>query len=202
MTDATLILASASPQRARILAQLGLVFTAVPADIDETPRAQESPEALAGRLARTKAEAVWAAYPEARIIGSDTVVAHGETAFGKPRDLADARAMLNALSGTTHRVFTGVAVIAPGAPASVRVVASQVTLDTLSEAAIVAYWQTGEPAGAAGAYAIQGIGGQFVVHLAGSFSAVMGLPVYETAAMLRATGLDPLGATAIDGIAR
>ncbi|RJS94170.1 septum formation inhibitor Maf [Salinisphaera sp. Q1T1-3] len=197
-----LILASASPQRARLLEQLGLAFTAVPADIDETPRVDETPDALAERLARTKAEAVSAAYPRARIIGSDTVVAHGAAAFGKPRDLADAQRMLGALSGTTHRVLTGIAVVAPGGGLDVRVVVSQVTLDRLSEAAIVAYWTSGEPAGAAGAYAIQGLGGQFVVHLSGSYSAVMGLPIYETAAMLRATGLDALGMAGIDGIAR
>lgn len=192
MSDTDLILASASPQRARLLEQLGLAFTAVPADIDETPRVGETADALAERLARTKAEAVSAAYPDARIIGSDTVVTHDGELFGKPHDPADARRMLTVLGGTTHRVITGVAVIAPGQRPDVRVVASDVTLDVLSEPTIAAYWATGEPAGAAGGYAVQGRGGQFVSHLAGSFSAVMGLPVHETAAMLRATGLDTL----------
>ncbi|AWN14892.1 nucleoside triphosphate pyrophosphatase [Salinisphaera sp. LB1] len=190
MSDA-LILASASPQRARLLQQLGLTFTAIPADIDETPRAGETPDALAERLARTKAEALSAAYPAARILGSDTVVAHGAEAFGKPVDLADAQRMLGALGGTTHRVITGVALFADGVTETTTVV-SEVTLDELDAAAIAAYWATGEPQDAAGAYAIQGHAGQFISHLSGSFSAVMGLPVYETAALLRATGLDPL----------
>ncbi len=187
----SLILASASPQRARLLEQLGLAFTAIPADIDETPREGEAPEALAERLARTKAEALSAAYPAARILGSDTVVAYGDEAFGKPRDLADAQRMLAALGGTTHRVITGVALFSGGVTET-RTVVSEVALDVLDEAAIAAYWATGEPQGAAGAYAIQGHAGQFISHLSGSFSAVMGLPVYETAALLRATGLDPL----------
>lgn len=190
MTE-SLILASASPQRARLLEQLGLAFTAIPADIDETRRADEAPEALAERLARTKAEALSAAYPAARVLGSDTVVAHGGEAFGKPRDLADARRMLTTLGGTTHRVITGVALCSGGTTA-VKTVVSEVTLDVLDDAAIDAYWATGEPQGAAGAYAIQGRAGQFISYLSGSFSAVMGLPVYETAALLRATGLDPL----------
>ncbi|WP_423821678.1 Maf family protein [Salinisphaera sp. SPP-AMP-43] len=191
MTNGSLILASASPQRARLLEQLGLAFTAIPADIDETPRPGETPEALAERLARTKAEALSAAYPGARILGSDTVVAFGDEAFGKPRDLADAKRMLSALGGTTHRVITGVALFAEGVTETAAVV-SEVSLDVLSEAAIEAYWATGEPQGAAGAYAIQGHAGQFVSYLSGSFSAVMGLPVYETAVLLRASGLDPL----------
>lgn len=190
MSD-SLILASASPQRARLLEQLGLAFTAIPADIDETPRAGEAPEALAERLARTKAEALSAAYPAARILGSDTVVAHGDEAFGKPRDLADAQRMLAALGGTTHRVITGVALFANGVTET-KTVVSEVAPDVLDEAAIAVYWATGEPQGAAGAYAIQGHAGQFISHLSGSYSAVMGLPVYETAALLRATGLDPL----------
>lgn len=190
MTD-SLILASASPQRARLLEQLGLAYTAIPADIDETPRADEAPETLAERLARTKAEALSAAYPAARILGADTVVAHDDQAFGKPRDLADAQRMLAVLGGTTHRVITGVALFSAGVT-NTRTVVSEVTLDVLDDAMIAAYWATGEPQAAAGAYAIQGHAGQFISHLSGSYSAVMGLPVYETAALLRATGLDPL----------
>lgn len=190
MTDA-LILASASPQRARLLEQLGLTFTAIPADIDETPRPGEAPEALAERLAQTKAAAISAAYPAARILGSDTVVAHGGQTFGKPRDWVEAQRMLTTLGGTSHRVITGVALFTDGM-VETRTVVSEVTLDVLDEAEIAAYWATGEPAGAAGAYAIQGHAGQFISHLSGSYSAVMGLPVYETAALLRAAGLDPL----------
>lgn len=186
-----LILASASPQRARLLRQLGLGFTVVPADIDETPRPGETAQALAMRLARTKAEAVSIAYPAARILGSDTVVALGDQTFGKPAHRADAERMLRALGGTTHRVITAVAVSFYGTTEA-RAVSSEVTLDHLDDAAIAAYWASGEPAGAAGGYAIQGRAAQFVAHLSGSYSAVMGLPLYETAALLRATGVDPL----------
>ena len=164
----------------------------MPADIDETPRADEDPVALAERLARGKADTIAARHQDAVVIGSDTVVAHDNEAFGKPRDLADAQRMLGALSGTTHRVITGLAVIAPGAGVDVCSVISHVTLAWLDVATVATYWATGEPQGAAGAYAIQGHGGQFVTHLSGSFSAVMGLPVYETALRLRALGLDPL----------
>jgi septum formation protein len=190
MTGA-LILASASPQRARLLDQLGLIYTVIPADIDETPRAGEKPRALTGRLAQAKADAVAAAYPGARVLGSDTVVAHGGEAFGKPRDLADARRMLAALGGTTHCVFTAVALVHAG-EIRVQTIASEVTLDVLDDATITAYWNTGEPAGAAGGYAIQGYGGQFVAHLSGSYSAVMGLPIHATAALLRASAMNTL----------
>ena len=200
--DRSIVLASASPQRARLLEQLGLAFTAVPADIDETPQAGEDPVALAERLARGKAETIAARYSQACVIGSDTVVAHGDEAFGKPRDLADAQRMLGALSETTHRVITGLAVIAPGAGLDVCSVISEVRLARLDRATVAAYWATGEPQGAAGAYAIQGHGGQFVTHLSGSFSAVMGLPVYETAARLRALGLDPLARATVATPAR
>lgn len=187
----SLVLASASPQRARLLHQLGLEFTVAPADIDETPRLDESPEALALRLAETKARVRADDCPDALVLGSDTVVALGQQVFGKPRDLADARRMLTALGGKVHRVATAVTLFSGGGRDS-RVVISEVTLDALDEAAITAYWQTGEPAGAAGAYAIQGHAAQFIAHLSGSYSAVMGLPLHETAELLRAAGLDPL----------
>lgn len=194
--SAPLVLASASPQRARLLEQLGLMFAVVPADIDETPRPSESPDALAARLARTKAGVVAADYPDALVLGSDTVVAHGSHAFGKPRDRADARRMLTYLGGATHRVITGVALYCGPRVATCRVV-SHVTLVPLDEHTIDRYWTTGEPAGAAGAYAIQGFGGQFVTHLSGSYSAVMGLPIHETASLLRDAGLDPLASAGV-----
>jgi len=186
-----LVLASGSPQRALLLEQLRVAFTAIPADIDETPRAGETPEALAQRLAHAKAEALSIAYADARIIGSDTVVALDDQIFGKPVDAADAARMLAALSGRTHRVLTGVAVSSGGITAT-RVVVSEVTMDSLTADAIADYWATGEPVGKAGGYAIQGQGAQFIVSLAGSYSAVMGLPLYETAQLLRDTGFDPL----------
>lgn len=186
-----LVLASGSPQRAHLLEQLGLSFTAVAADIDETPRAGESPDALAQRLAHAKAEALSIAYADARIIGSDTVVALDGQPFGKPVDAADARRMLSALAGRRHRVFTGIA-LSMGGVTTTRVAINEVEMTALSNDQIDAYWATGEPMGKAGGYAIQGIGAQFIVSLTGSYSAVMGLPLYETAELLRATGFDPL----------
>lgn len=186
-----LILASASPQRARLLEQLGLRHTAIPADIDETPRAGETAEALAERLARTKAEALSIAYPEAVIVGSDTVVAVGDDNYGKPADDAEARAMLGALAGRSHRVATGVAVFA-NARTVARVCVSQVTLRAMSAAEVATYVATGEPLGKAGGYAIQGRGALFVERLEGSYSAVMGLPLFETGALLAAAGVDAL----------
>lgn len=188
-----LILASASPQRARLLEQLGLRHTAIPADIDETPRAGESAEALAERLARTKAEALSIAYPEAVIVGSDTVVAREGDNYGKPAGDAEARTMLTALAGRTHRVATGVAVFA-NARTAARVCVSRVTLRAMSPAEIAAYVATGEPLGKAGGYAIQGRGALFVERLEGSYSAVMGLPLFETGALLAAAGVDALEA--------
>lgn len=186
-----LVLASGSPQRARLLEQLGLSFTAAAADIDETPRAGEAPDALAERLAHAKAEALSIAYAEARIIGSDTVVALDGQPFGKPVDAADAKRMLGALAGRRHRVFTGVAV-SMGGVTTTRLAVSEVEMSALTSDQINDYWATEEPIGKAGGYAIQGIGAQFIVSLTGSYSAVMGLPLYETAELLRATGFDPL----------
>lgn len=186
-----LVLASGSPQRALLLEQLGLSFTAVPADIDETPHSGESPEALAERLAHAKAEALSIAYADARIIGSDTVVALDDQIFGKPADAKDAARMLAALSGRRHRVLTGVA-LSLGGVTRTRLSISEVTMADISADQIADYWHTGEPQGKAGGYAIQGIGAQFVVSLSGSYSAVMGLPLHETTQLLRATGFEPL----------
>lgn len=187
----TLVLASASPQRARLLEQQGLAFEVAPTDTDETPDPEERPAALVTRLACGKARAVSTDYPQARILGADTVVTHEEELFGKPRDRTDARRILSRLSGTTHKVYTGVALLHDGGMQT-RTVVSEVTLDTLDETRIDAYWATGEPTCAAGSYAIQGRGAQLVTHLSGSFSAVMGLPVHETVQLLKASGLDPL----------
>lgn len=186
-----LVLASSSPQRARLLEQLGLHFTAVAADIDETPRPDETAEALAQRLAHAKAEALSIAYADARIIGSDTVVALDDQIFGKPVDAHDAARMLSALSGRCHRVLTGVAVSAGGVTAT-RLSVSEVTMADLGADRIADYCATGEPMGKAGGYAIQGLGAQFIMSLSGSYSAVMGLPLHETAELLRDTGFDPL----------
>jgi len=189
MTD--LILASASPQRARLLEQLGLAFTVIPADIDETPRRGETAEMLVERLAVGKAEALSIAYPEALIIGSDTVVALGERIYGKPPDTGEAAAMLATLSGQTHRVASGVAVCCGGVTRA-RICVSDVTMRAVGDDEIAAYGRSGEPLGKAGGYAIQGRGAVFVERLAGSYSAVMGLPLFETGALLRQAGIEVL----------
>jgi len=187
-TAPQLVLASASPRRGELLTQIGLAFTPHPAAIDETPADGETPEALATRLARSKAAAIAQTHPDAVVLGADTVVALDDTAFGKPRDAADARRMLTALSGSTHRVCTGIAVAAGGHVDS-RLCTSRVTMTSLNDAAIDAYWASGEPRGKAGAYAIQGLGAVFVTRLEGSHSAVMGLPLHDTARLLAAAGV-------------
>lgn len=189
MTAARIVLASASPRRAELLEQIGIAYEVQAADIDETPRAGESAETLARRLAEAKAEAVARNRAEAVVIGSDTVVALGARVFGKPRDREDATGMLSQLSGRTHRVCSGVAVVRAGRCAS-RVCVSRVTLTTIDDKAIDAYWASGEPCGKAGAYAIQGRGAVFVKHLAGSYSGVMGLPLFETSLLLQSAGVD------------
>lgn len=186
-----IILASASPQRVRLLEQLGLDFTAIAADIDETPRANEAPAALAERLARTKAEALSIAYPNAVILGSDTLVALGDRIYGKPAAAGEARDMLQSLAGRTHTVCSGVAVFADGVTRA-EVSVSEVTMRSIDIDEIAAYWASGEPLGKAGGYAIQGRGAVFVRDLSGSYSGVMGLPLYETAALLRTVGVDVL----------
>lgn len=187
------ILASASPRRAALLEQIGVEFEASNADIDESPRPGETAESLALRLAEAKAAAL--ARPDALVLGSDTVVALDDELFGKPAGRDDAVRMLSRLSGRTHRVCSGVAAIYGRRRAS-RLCVSHVTMAALDEHAIDAYWASGEPLGKAGGYAIQGLGAVFVAHLAGSYSGVMGLPLFETAELLRAFGIMPVGCIA------
>lgn len=189
-----IVLASSSPQRARLLAQLAIVHETAPADIDETPRPGETAEALAERLARGKADAIAPGRPDALVIGSDTVVALGDRLYGKPVDDADADRMLASLSGQTHRVVSGVAVALNGQTVSCTAT-SHVTLRTLADAERAAYIASGEPTGKAGAYAIQGLGAVFIARLDGSYSSVMGLPLFETARLLKAAGVDLLSAS-------
>ena len=189
-----IVLASSSPQRARLLAQLGIVHETATADIDETPRPGETAEALAERLARGKADAIAPGRPDAIVIGSDTVVALGDRLYGKPVDDADADRMLASLSGQTHRVVSGVAIAVNGQTVSCTAT-SHVTLRTLTDAERAAYIASGEPTGKAGAYAIQGLGAVFIARLDGSYSSVMGLPLFETARLLKAAGVDLLSAS-------
>lgn len=188
MSRPELVLASASPRRIELLAQIGIVPDRIdPADIDETPLRDETPPRLAGRLARTKAETVAARSPDAVVLAADTVVAVGRRFLEKAADEAEARRFLSLLSGRNHRVLTGVAVVA-GGRTSVRVNETRVTFKVLSEAEIAAYVATGDWKGKAGGYGIQGPAGAFVRRIVGSHPSVMGLPLYEAAQLLGGVG--------------
>lgn len=193
---AALVLASASPRRRHLLETIGLAPCRVrPAGIDETPRPGEAPRALALRLAQAKAAAARAAGEAAEtsgapewILAADTVVARGRRVLGKPRDEAAARACLAMLSGRRHRVHTAIAVIAPDGRASVRGASAHVRFKRLTGEEIAAYAASGEWRGKAGGYAIQGRAGAFVIAVNGSCSGVVGLPLYETRALLAGMG--------------
>ncbi len=181
-------LASGSPRRSLLLAQIGVSHEVRPVAIDETRRAGESPRDYVLRLAREKAAAGAAAGCALPVLAADTTVAIGNEIFGKPRDEGDGIRMLAALSARRHEVLTAVA-LACGNRLALAVSVSHVTFRELSMAECRAYWVTGEPAGKAGAYAIQGLGAAFVSLLEGSCSGVMGLPLFETAALLDAAGV-------------
>ncbi|MGE3303863.1 MAG: nucleoside triphosphate pyrophosphatase [Hyphomonadaceae bacterium] len=184
-----LVLASASPRRVALLRQIGLAPTeTLPADIDETPHAGETPRALALRLARAKAEAVAALRADHVVLAADTVVACGRRVLPKAETEAEARRCLGLLSGRSHRVITAVAV-AQGGGVRVRAGEARVRFRRLLDADIEAYVAGGEWRGKAGGYAVQGCAGAFVLSIAGSYSAIVGLPLYETAHMLRAAGI-------------
>lgn len=192
MTKAvTLYLASASPRRREILDQLGLTYQVLPQDIDEAGLPGESPEELVRRLACAKAEAALAGLSSqeaSAVLGSDTIVVCDGEIFGKPLNEADACRILQCLSGCTHEVLTAVA-LATGESTQVIVSRSAVSFRALSQQEISAYWASGEPADKAGAYGIQGLGALFVEKLQGSYSGIMGLPVFETATLLATVGL-------------
>ena len=186
-----LYLASGSPRRRELLGQIGVPFTTLPTVIDETPLSNEPAVDYVRRLACAKAQvglASLAAPGAAVVLGADTSVVLDGRILGKPQDRADALSMLAALSGQTHEVLTAVA-LANSQRCEVRVVSSQVSFRTLSAAEIEAYWASGEPQDKAGSYAIQGLGAVFVADLHGSFSAVVGLPLCETAALLADFGI-------------
>ncbi len=187
-----LILASASPRRRELLAGLGLEFEVQPAAIDEGRHDGESPGDLVRRLGLDKARTVAKTHPGAVVLGSDTAVILDGEPLGKPRDRDHGIAMLSALSGREHEVLSSVALAGPEGE-TVRLNRSRVRFRSLAREEIAAYWDTGEPADKAGAYAIQGLGGIFVERLEGSFSGVMGLPVFETARLLTDAGIPLLG---------
>jgi septum formation protein len=186
---ATLILASASPRRRELLAQISVVpDIIVAADIDEAPAAGETPREHALRLARAKAGAVAARDPAAYVIAADTVVACGRRILPKAEDEATARACLALLSGRAHRVYTGVALARPGGKVLTRIVETRVKVKRLSADEIEASIASGEWRGKAGGYAIQGHFARHVVEIIGSYTNVVGLPLYETAALLEGAG--------------
>ncbi len=180
----TLILASASPRRLQLLAQIGVVPDRVTAaDIDETPLRDETPRRHAARLAREKAQAC--AEPGCFTLAADTVVALGRRILGKPADEAAARACLSLLSGRRHHVLTAITLITPDGSLSHRLAESRVVFNRLTPQELDAYLATGEWAGKAGGYAIQGYAAAFIRQLAGSYSGVVGLPLFETAQLLK-----------------
>ena len=193
MIPPALHLASASPRRRDLLRSLGLEFTFAGEDLDESRHDGEEASAYVRRLAREKAAAALATRPECAILGSDTAVVLDGAVFGKPESRVDGLAMLAALSGRTHQVLTGVALLCAGVERAV-LVESRVTFREIAPAEAAAYWRSGEPRDKAGGYAIQGLGGVFVRRLDGSCSGVVGLPVCETAAMLREIGIEVLSA--------
>jgi septum formation protein len=190
-TQRPLLLASGSPRRAEILRSLGLEFTVRPVDVDERKHDDETPEQMVLRLARAKAAAAEASSGQL-VLGADTAVVLRDAVLGKPRDEADAVAMLLQLSACTHRVLTGVALRGPEGIQDV-LSCSNVQFRAISRDEARAYWHSGEPCDKAGAYGIQGMGGVFVERLDGSYSGVVGLPVFETAELLCKSGVKILG---------
>lgn len=186
MQAKTLLLASASPRRAELLGQIGVKFTQAGVDLDESALTNESPKAQVLRLAAEKANTAWQQSERKAqvVLASDTMVVLDNKALGKPLNAEHAIAMLHSLSGRRHDVMTSVSVRDATRQKTICVV-TQVEFGPLSNSQIIEYWATGEPADKAGAYGIQGIGGQFVKSINGSYSAVVGLPLFETVQLLK-----------------
>jgi len=186
-----LVLASASPRRRELLTQIGVPHEVRPVAIDESPLAGESPRALVERLALEKALAgLDVTDGRLPVLGSDTIVVVDQTVLGKPRDAADARRMLRLLSGRAHQVLTAVA-LAQDTRSGVRLSESTVHFAPLEEDWIRRYWASGEPADKAVAYAVQGRAALRIRRIEGSYSGIMGLPLYETGLLLAEFGIDP-----------
>jgi septum formation protein len=181
-------LASMSPRRRELLAQIGVPHTVAAAHLDESHLPGESPRDYVARLARLKAITVRDRGESLPVLAADTTVILDGVVYGKPADRAEALAMLEALSGRSHEVLTAVALTTAGGVA-LRVNRSTVLFRTISAREMAAYWETGEPRDKAGGYAIQGYGAIFVASLCGSYSGVMGLPLLETAELLREAGI-------------
>lgn len=191
--SSALILASASPRRVELLQQIQVGFEQQVADIDETHCKGESPENFVCRLAEEKAQAVKQKNITATaVLGSDTIVVLAGQILGKPRDQGDAAEMLKLLSGNTHQVMTAVTLITEK-ESQTKLNVSEVTFMELGQKLIDAYLEKGESMDKAGAYAVQGIAAQFITEIKGSYSGIMGLPLYETRSLLQAAGINVLG---------
>lgn len=181
---ASLILASSSPRRKQLLEQVGLTFECFSPDIDESILVQETAEVYVQRLARQKAQAVLALFPDAIVIAADTSLSLDQQIIGKPESEQHAYEIWSALSGRAHDVLTGVCIVGQGEIAQV-VVRTQVEFQKLTTHDMQQYWATGEPIGKAGAYAIQGYAAQWIPRIVGSYSNVVGLPLHETMQLLK-----------------
>jgi nucleoside triphosphate pyrophosphatase len=186
--EPVLCLASMSPRRRELLRQIGVPHSVAAAHVDESVRPGEPPAEYVARLARLKADTVRQRGEMLPVLAADTTVVLAGAVFGKPADRADGLAMLAALAGTTHQVLTAVALATP-AGIALRVNSSSVRFRDIGRAEMEAYWATGEPLDKAGGYAIQGYGAVFIAELSGSYSGVMGLPLLETAELLREAGV-------------
>ena len=183
-----IILASQSPRRAELLRQMGIEFRLEPARVDETVHADERAADYVERVAVAKAQAVHSRFPDLPVLGADTAVVLNQTILGKPRDREDGIRMLLSLSGRPHEVLTGVAVAAAGAT-HYRLNVSRVTFRDVSEQEAAAYWASGEPADKAGGYAVQGLAAASIERIEGSYSGIMGLPLFETMQLLGTIGV-------------
>lgn len=198
MADVQLILASTSPRRRELLAQISINYRVQTVEVDETPYSDETPQQLVQRLAQRKAEAVWQVrqataheLTDLPVLGADTVGLLEGKLLVKPVDFADAFTMLKNMSGRWHDIFTAVA-LTTRRGTTVALSHSRVKFRSVTDEDILAYWQTGEPQDKAGAYGIQGLGAVLVERLEGSYSGVMGLPLFETAQLLTAAGIKVL----------
>ena len=193
-SSAQIILASTSPRRSELLQQIGVRFRVVVSNFEETPAPGEAAEDYVCRVALAKARAVWERLPpdeQCPVLGADTEVILDDAILGKPADRDAGLAMLARLSGRTHEVLSAVALVYVGGEA-LRVSRSVVSFRPTTPQERAAYWASGEPLGKAGGYAVQGLGAVFINSLAGSYSGVMGLPIFETAELLREIGIEVL----------
>lgn len=184
--NSLIYLASASPRRSALLDQIGVSHRVAPVAVDETVASDETPEHYVSRLAALKAETLWQRLPAAQrlpVLGSDTAVVIDNVILGKPMDENDCVRMLQLLSGRTHQVHTAVA-LRSAAGNDLRLSISEVTFRELTQMEMRDYWRTGEPADKAGGYAVQGRAAIFISRIAGSYSGIMGLPLYETGELL------------------